>query len=91
MTGARTITEALGGRWCGSYGIVRCPAHDDREPSLKIKDDARNSDGIDVHCFSGCSWQDVKVELQRQVPGAGPPPAVRPAYPHRRNWSHAEL
>ena len=25
MTDARTITDALGGRWSGSNGMVRCP------------------------------------------------------------------
>ena len=63
---ARDITKALGGRWCGSYGLARCPAHDDREPSLKIRDDERKLDGIDVHCFASCDWQDVKAELRRQ-------------------------
>ena len=44
---ARAITKSLGGMWTGSYGLVKCPTHDDRKPSLKIKDDARKSDGID--------------------------------------------
>jgi putative DNA primase/helicase len=66
MTGARSLTVTLGGRWCGSYGVARCPAHADREPSLKIRDDATKLDGIDVHCFAGCTWQNVKIELQRQ-------------------------
>ena len=64
-SGAASITKALGGTWCGSYGLARCPAHDDREPSLKIRDDARKSDGIDLHCFAGCDWQDVKDALKR--------------------------
>jgi hypothetical protein len=63
---ARTITKTLGGMWVGSYGLVRCPCHNDRKPSLKIKDDSRKSDGIDLICFAGCDWKDVKAELQRQ-------------------------
>jgi putative DNA primase/helicase len=63
---ARAITKALGGRWCGGYGLARCPSHDDREPSLKVKDDPRKSGGIDLHCFAGCGWQDVKTEFRRQ-------------------------
>jgi hypothetical protein len=63
---ARAITKALGGMWSGSYGLVRCPAHDDRKPSLKVSDDPDKRDGIDLHCFAGCSWQDVKAELARQ-------------------------
>ena len=62
---ARAITEALGGRWCGAYGVARCPSHPDRSPSLKVSDDPRKTDGVDVHCFAGCAWEDVKVELAR--------------------------
>ena len=63
---ARGITNALGGKWHGHYGLCRCPVHADRTPSLKVKDDPRKSDGIDVHCFTGCRWGDVKDELARQ-------------------------
>jgi hypothetical protein len=52
--------------WAGSYGLVRCPAHDDRKPSLKIKDDPNKRDKIDLVCFAGCDWRDVKSELARQ-------------------------
>jgi len=63
---ARLIVKQLGGRWCGSYGVALCPAHPDKKPSLKISDDPDKRDGIDLHCFAGCSWQDVKAELARQ-------------------------
>jgi hypothetical protein len=63
---ARAITIALGGRWCGRYGLAPCPAHDDRDPSLKVKDDQRKSDGIDLHCFAGCEWRDVKAALKQR-------------------------
>jgi hypothetical protein len=63
---ARAITKALGGRWQGRFGLARCPTHADRTPSLKVCDDLRKLDGIDVHCFAGCSWQDIKAELHRQ-------------------------
>ena len=33
-----------------------CPAHDDRSPSLAIKD---KSDRVLLHCFSGCETKDV--------------------------------
>ncbi len=40
----------------GKY-VARCPAHDDRSPSLAIKDcdDGR----VLVHCFAGCETEDV--------------------------------
>ena len=66
MMDARSLTKELGGRWCGRYGIARCPAHDDRTPSLKVRNDPRKADGIDVHCFTGCPWQNVKANLQRR-------------------------
>jgi hypothetical protein len=66
MMDARAITKTLGGRWCGRYGLARCPSHDDRQPSLKITDNDRKSDGIDLHCFAGCDWRGIKSDLQRQ-------------------------
>jgi len=36
--------------------IARCPAHDDRSPSLSIK---QADDRILVHCFGGCEPGDV--------------------------------
>lgn len=63
MVSARAITEALGGKWQGRYGLCRCPAHADGNPSLKIRDS--DTRGIDVHCFAGCDWKDIKNELRR--------------------------
>ncbi len=64
MTPARHITAALRGRWCGDYGMAKCPTHPDgRTPALKISDDPRKSDGVDLHCFGGCRWEDVKRDL----------------------------
>ena len=39
MMDARSLTKALGGRWYGRYGMARCPAHDDRTPSLKVRNE----------------------------------------------------
>lgn len=61
----------------GAYGVARCPAHEDREPSLKISDDPRKADGIDVHCFAGCDWRDVKAAL--------PLPDFEPQQPAERS------
>ena len=60
---AKAITLALGGKWQGSYGLCRCPVHADGTPSLKVRDDPRKSDGIDLHCFGGCAWNEVKAEF----------------------------
>ena len=61
---ARSLTAALGGRWHGSYGTARCPAHEDRRPSLSVRD-GNNGEPI-VHCFSGCDWREVRDELRRR-------------------------
>jgi len=59
---ADTIAAALGGRRVGSTWMVRCPAHDDRTPSLSIQD---ADDGrILVRCHAGCSQAKVIASLQ---------------------------
>ena len=59
---AREITEALGGRWHGGYGVCRCPAHDDRRPSLSLSD---GHDGrLLVHCHAGCDFRNVRDALR---------------------------
>ena len=46
----------------GKY-LARCPAHDDRNPSLAIKD---GDDGrVLVHCFAGCGTAEVLVPYPR--------------------------
>jgi hypothetical protein len=82
MTTARQITAALKGRWHGSYGMASCPSHLDGEtPALKISDDPRKSDGIDLHCFGGCPWQNVKSDLARGGVLEGWRPQNGPSYP----------
>jgi len=51
MTAAEIVAK-LGGQWRGSYGLVPCPAHKDRIPSLSITD-GKNRRPL-VHCFAGC-------------------------------------
>ncbi len=58
----RTLTAALGGHWSGSGGMAKCPAHDDHDPSLSIRD---GDDGrLLTHCFSGCSAEAVWAALR---------------------------
>lgn len=59
------VRERGGGQWS-----ARCPAHEDRGPSLSIKE---VSDGrILLHCFAGCGVSEVTaaigVELQDLFP-----------------------
>lgn len=60
---AREITAALGGRWRGEHGIARCPAHDDKNPSLTIRDGKIN---VLLTCFAGCDRRDIVAELRRR-------------------------
>lgn len=54
---AEALTRQLGGRWHGAYGTARCPAHEDKRPSLSLRD----GDGgrLLLHCFAGCDYRDI--------------------------------
>lgn len=62
MTPAEALTGRIGGRWYGSYGAARCPVHDDRTPSLSIRDGERS---VLVKCHAGCDPWDIMAALQR--------------------------
>jgi hypothetical protein len=65
------------GRW-----IARCPAHEDRSPSLTIRleDDGR----ILVHCFAGCSAIDVVGALGLAMTDLFPEPLTKGFLPRIR-------
>src|SRR3546814_13896704 len=46
--------------WSGAKGMARCPAHDDRTPSLGVTLGRR---AILFHCFAGCSQDQVLTAL----------------------------
>lgn len=79
-TGAGTIsahdlTLALGGRWAGSYGSAPCPAHEDRSPSLSLRDGDR---GVLVTCHAGCTREAVIDALRGRGLWDAPRSAVMP-------------
>src|SRR6185437_4889339 len=58
---AQDLARALGAQRTGSTWMARCPAHEDREPSLAISD---ASDGkILVRCHAGCDQRSVISSL----------------------------
>ena len=59
---AQALGEALIGRKSGSTWVARCPAHDDRTPSLSITD---GEDRVLVHCHAGCSQSEVIQALRK--------------------------
>ena len=59
---AEEIAKALGGRKAGAVWMARCPAHDDRCPSLAIAN--ANSGKVLVHCHAGCDQRAVIAALE---------------------------
>ncbi|WP_062561004.1 DUF7146 domain-containing protein [Paracoccus aminovorans] len=62
MTDAHTLTQSLGGKWYGRYGLACCPAHGDRKPSLSLADapDGR----LLLNCKTGCAFIDILDALR---------------------------
>ena len=61
---ADEIVEALGGRKTGNGWTARCPAHDDRKPSLSISE---GQDGkVLVYCHAGCDQESVLAALKER-------------------------
>ena len=95
---AERIAKALGGRKAGGGWIVRCPAHDDREPSLSV----READGgkVLVRCHAGCKQAQVIAVLRsrRLLDESGRRQFTRPApfpaagsQPHRDDAKRSEV
>jgi putative DNA primase/helicase len=62
MSDAQRLTRDLGGRWHGSYGEARCPAHEDKRPSLSIRPGQKS---VLVKCHGGCSSAAIIAALRR--------------------------
>lgn len=39
---------------------AQCPAHDDRDPSMTVRE---GTIGLLMHCFAGCSFEDILKAL----------------------------
>ena len=85
----RALVETLGGRWTPDGGMCRCPAHDDRTPSLSVRPGERR---LLFHCFAGCESiavvralralhlvSDMSPRLRRHAPH----PAIDPGQRNR--------
>lgn len=58
---AESLSRALEARRAGNCWMAPCPAHDDKNPSLSI----REKEGkVLVHCHAGCSQNDVIASLE---------------------------
>ena len=58
--GARELTKARSGDWCGTYGLVPGPGHSPKDRSLKVSD---FNGGIRVHSFAGDCWKECRAHL----------------------------
>lgn len=86
---AQRIVESLGGRWRGDHGMCRCPAHEDRMPSLSV---SRKQGKVLVHCFGGCEQRDVIAALVSSgLWGEGGSGDGRPADPRDHTTSDDKL
>ncbi len=72
MTTAAEIIDGLGGN--PATGMCKCPAHDDKRPSLRVSE----ADGrVLVKCFAGCS-QEAVIDALRQLSLWASRSSVRP-------------
>ena len=62
MMNAEQIALALGGKRSGRQWACRCPAHEDRSPSLIVFD---GRESVQVRCLAGCDPRDVIGALRR--------------------------
>jgi putative DNA primase/helicase len=75
----RRLVEWLGGRWTANGGMCRCPAHEDRVPSLSVRPGRSR---LLLHCFAGCETSAVLRALQaRGLLGRAPGAIDRPRPP----------
>ena len=64
---AATVAAVLAGhrvRPQGGNFLVCCPVHDDRNPSLSLRD---GDTGLLVHCFAGCDPLAVLAEIRARI------------------------
>lgn len=57
--------------------LARCPAHQDKSPSLSVReaDDCK----VLIHCFAGCSAHEVVAAIGLEITDLFPPPPADPA------------
>jgi len=98
MTSISEIATALQARRSGPGWLARCPAHEDRSPSLSIREQGGK---LLVHCFSGCAQSEIIDALKarglwpEREHSAGraclPDPNYRVDAERAEYWRHALL
>lgn len=77
---AEWLTERLGGAWRGTFGSAPCPAHEDRRPSLSIRD---GDEAPLLKCHAGCRSSAVVDALRRRGLWPIPDKVLRKREPSR--------
>ena len=60
---AAELAKALGGHRAGATWVARCPAHEDRKPSLSINSGRKGK--VLVHCHADCDQRVIAILRQR--------------------------
>lgn len=68
--------------------MARCPAHDDRGPSLSVCE--LPDERILVHCFSGCTAAEIVAAVGLKLDDLFPPREIQHAPPERRAFQAAD-
>lgn len=83
---ATDLVKRLGGTWSSNGAMCRCPAHDDRTPSLSVR---VGETALLFKCFAGCDAIDVirairrldrNIRLSSQIAAPSPPIALSPQW-----------
>ncbi len=83
------VREVPAGRGVARQWSARCPAHDDRRPSLRVGEKADGT--VLIHCHAGCEAGDVLAAVGLSLADLYPngPVAARQVQPHRRTRQDA--
>lgn len=88
---AEAILPRLSGVRCTGKGrwVARCPAHEDRKPSLAIRELA--DERLLIHCFAGCGAGEVLAAVGLDFSALYPPrPLGDRTAPENRPFSAAD-
>ncbi|MGE4307388.1 MAG: toprim domain-containing protein, partial [Novosphingobium sp.] len=80
------LVKRLGGIWTPGGGMCRCPAHNDRTPSLSVRVGKK---ALLFKCFAGCETIDVMRAIRgfdMSIPAGGEGLAGSPSSPLSPSW-----
>ena len=86
---AEGIAKSLGGRKAGDSWVARCPAHDDRHPSLSIRE--REDGTVLLRDFGGCSVESILGAVGLEFDALFPEHSYQWARPINRPWRAVDL